>query len=201
MLNDVILRIPTMYRLFQWANGADKMRRIYAKEYMRLDETASILDIACGTADILNYVEDRAHTGVDLSQKYIEYDKRRYRKKENAQFICADANEYLQADRRRYDLILLMGIMHHLNDGELRSCLNMLKTQIDCCGGRLLTLDGVYQPGLTRFERALLDGDRGKHIRTLEQYLAIFMEYFPDYRYEIRKNLYFLPYNILLFYK
>lgn len=175
-IKELLLGNPIGYQLFQRANGAEKMRKIFTREYIRPQPGYSILDVACGTADI------RPHLGFDVTYTGI------------------DLNDYIASVKhtRTFDVILLMGILHHLNDKDAQDMLAALPTLLRP-GGRAITLDGVFTPNLTPFERFLLRSDRGKFVRALDTWQALFSSCLPDATYTIRKDLYYLPYNLIIF--
>lgn len=197
MLKEVILGQPLNYRIFQWLNGARIMRRTLPGEYIRVKDGDDVLDIACGTADILPYLGKVNYVGVDSSERYIDYDRKRWRRT-GARFVCDDLNHFLAADAQKYDAILLMGVLHHINDEEARKCLRELLKHLKP-DGRIVTMDGCFTEGLSGFERFLLKNDRGKFVRTLDEWRSLVQDCLPDAQYAIRKDLYYLPYNLIIF--
>jgi len=200
-IKELLLGNPIGYQLFQRANGAEKMRKIFTREYIRTQPGYSILDVACGTADIRPYLGfDVTYTGIDLSKSYISQNQKKYSRDHTTQFICINLNDYIASVKhtRTFDVILLMGILHHLNDKDAQDMLAALPTLLRP-GGRAITLDGVFTPNLTTFERFLLRSDRGKFVRALDAWQALFSSCLPDATYTIRKDLYYLPYNLIIF--
>lgn len=200
-IKELLLGNPIGYQLFQRANGAEKMRKIFTREYIRTQPGYSILDVACGTADIRPYLGfDVTYTGIDLSKSYISQNQKKYSRDHTTQFICINLNDYIASVKhtRTFDVILLMGILHHLNDKDAQDMLAALPTLLRP-GGRAITLDGVFTPNLTTFERFLLRSDRGKFVQALDAWQALFSSCLPDATYTIRKDLYYLPYNLIIF--
>lgn len=192
-----LLSIPWIYSFFQYINGANNMRKTLTKSYIKSDSFLRILDIGCGTCDILEYLEFAEYTGIDFSNKYIKKNKKRFSKKKNVKFLSMDLNDFLAINSEKFDIILLLGVMHHLNDSELNQCLSNIQKALSP-DGRIVTLDGVYEDNLTWFEKLLLRGDRGAYIRTKEEWVQIFTSIFRDYTFSITKNLYYLPYNVII---
>ncbi len=197
MLKQLLLGNSIGYRLFQNANGAGRMRRILTREYIRPRPGDRVLDIGCGTADIRPYLgRSVSYTGIDMSEPYIKHDQKTYRGDPSTTFIRENLNRYNPS--HRYDIVLLMGVLHHISDGEARGLLSALPRVLRP-GGRAITMDGCYTSRLNAFERALLRHDRGKFVRQLPEWEALFSSSLPEASYEIRKDLFYLPYNLILF--
>ncbi len=64
-------------------------------------------------------------------------------------------------------------------------------------GGRLVTLDGVFEPGQNPVARWLISRDRGRHVRTRSQYQALYARVFATPRIEIQHRTW-LPYTYCL---
>jgi SAM-dependent methyltransferase len=79
----------------------------------------SILDLGCNRGDMSVYLADKAKlvVGVDYDAYAINLAKERY-KKENLEFICADAYDYLNKTDTSFDILILSHILEHLDDPE-----------------------------------------------------------------------------------
>ncbi len=198
MLKQLLLGHPIGYQLFQNANGAGKMRRILTREYIRPQSGDLVLDIGCGTADIRPYLgRSVSYTGIDMSKPYIKHNQEAYRGDPSTTFVCENLDRYI-LHAPAYDIVLLMGVLHHISDDEARGLLSVLPRLLRP-GGRAITMDGCYTDQLNVFERALLRHDRGKFVRRLPEWEALFSHCLPEASYDIRKDLYYLPYNLILF--
>lgn len=91
-----------------------------------------------------------------------------------------------------------MGILHHIDDQTAYELLSILP-QLLRPNGRIITMDGCYMDDLTSFERMLLRNDRGKFVRSLPEWEVLFSECLPGAAFEIRKDLYYFPFNQILF--
>ena len=115
------------------------------------------------------------YLGVDLNAGYIEYARRRYGGAGGAAFEVVDATEMSFA-AHSFDRALFVNCMHHfsdeLNRGILREVARVLRP-----GGRFVLIDMVGDhPG--RAQRFFLDRDRGLHLRSLPEQLALVGEFF-----------------------
>jgi ubiquinone/menaquinone biosynthesis C-methylase UbiE len=74
----------------------------------------SVLDIACGTGVMIDYYIKRNVsdvTGVDISSKMIEIAENKFRKYDNINFICCDAETY--RFNQKYDSIMVFNAFPH----------------------------------------------------------------------------------------
>src|SRR5262249_60326846 len=87
-----------------------------------------------------------------------------------AEFHCARAGEKSLEGQAEFDIVLALGILHHLDDPEALHLFRLAKQVLEPAG-RLFTLDGCYVPNQSRVARWLLSKDRGKNVRTADEYM------------------------------
>ena len=76
-----LLEFPFVWNSFEKIIGGSRAKRKFVKNFIIPFEGASILDIGCGTGEIINYMpEDINYVGFDLSNKYIDYAKNKHGK-------------------------------------------------------------------------------------------------------------------------
>ena len=191
-----------LYNLFKIIIGGKRSRSILIQEYIKPDKNKNILDLCCGPSDILPFLEFSEYTGVDFSRKYINYCNKKYYKIRNASFILKDVNKFLESPipQKKYDIILFLGGMHHIDDKNLSKTLQNIKKCLTS-DGRLITFDGCFEPHLSQITKTILANDRGQFVRTKKAWVEIFTSVFMDYKFDIRTDLLRIPYNHIIFYK
>ena len=117
-----ILKAPIVYEAWQSALGANRKRNIQRDDYIRPFKGMNIFDIGCGPAEILNHLEDVNYLGADLSAPYIEQAKNKYGEK--GEFFVGSADALPPRDEK-FDLVMALGLLHHLEDEE---CICLLYT-------------------------------------------------------------------------
>ena len=190
-----ILAIPAVYKLFARMVGAHRERLAFVREYVRPKPGDRILDIGCGPADIVEYLpNDVEYTGFDNNPAYIDFARGRYG--ERARFECQRVSEAKDLAERphSFDIVLAIGILHHLDRDEAIAMFRIASQQLKR-GGRLVTLDGCYVEGQSRIARHLLSRDRGEFVRTAGEYLALAKAVFDDVTASIRHDLLHIPYT------
>ena len=195
-----LLNFSIFYNLFQNLLGAKRSRTILSKEYIKSNESKRILDLCCGPCDILPHLEFAQYVGVDMNESHINHSKNKYREYKNASFILEDIDLFLDNPTMQFDIILFLGGMHHIDDKKLTNILQNIQACL-APNGRLITIDGCFEPQLSWFAKMMLANDQGQFVRTKEDWIDIFTAVFTDYKYSIRKDLLHVPYNHIIFYK
>jgi cyclopropane fatty-acyl-phospholipid synthase-like methyltransferase len=187
-----VLSRPAVYELWSGLVGGERARRVVANEYVRADDGDRVLDIGCGPAELLGELAEGVdYTGVDLSPSYIASARQRFGAR--GTFRVGDAGE-LQTDGTRFDIVLAIALIHHLDDAETRHLFATAAAML-APEGRFVTLDCVHVPRQNPVARAIIDRDRGQHVRTAGGYEALAREAFSDVRSVVRHDMLRIPYT------
>ena len=188
------LRVPAVYRAWGWfVGGSDRGR--YVREHIRAEEDQRILDIGCGPADVLQWLPRVDYAGFDANPEYIATATRNYG--DRGRFYCQRVSEEALAANEGYDIVLAIGVLHHLDDAEAEQLFRLAHAAL-VPGGRLVTLDGVYVPGQNRVAKLLISRDRGEHVRNENGYTRIAERVFSKITRTIRTDLLRIPYTHLI---
>lgn len=191
-----ILARPRVYDLFQTVVGANTWRKRVIEEFLsnKIPANGLIIDIGCGTSEIVSYLPDNVrYLGIDRNPSYIARAKERYRYR-NAQFLCQELASGLPIEECKADAVLAIGIIHHLEDKECIDLFQMAKKTLRP-GGFFLALDPVYHQPQSVIARYIISKDRGKSVRTTEQYLSLFAKEFAQVDYHIDEHPLRIPYT------
>ena len=166
------LSYSTLYNFSQRIMGAHSGRLDFSKNYIRANKSDFVLDIGCGTGEILDYLPAVNYYGIDFSLEYIEAAKLKFGDK--GQFKCMTIKEGLPSElNNKFDVALAIGVLHHLNDDESLSLIEAAYNSL-IPGGRLVTIDPCFDLNQTILAKKIISRDRGQFIRTGNQYQALF---------------------------
>lgn len=186
---------PAVYDTLQSLLGGTSARQRICAEHIRASEGDTIVDVGCGTAELLRFLPAGVrYYGFDLSQAYIDAATERHHGRPDSSFRCADIT-VLGADQiPPCDLAVAFGVLHHINDDDARRLLANLYERLRP-GGRLVTIDNAFVDGQALIARELIRRDRGQHVRREEGYLALVPPGFRERRMTIHHDLLRVPYT------
>lgn len=188
-----VLESPRVYqRVKALVSNQDTMDR-YVDEFVRPTPAMRILDVGCGTADILDHLPpDVDYTGYDLNPRYIEQAQERHG--DRGRFFCAKVGEAADDEQGSFDLVLATALLHHLDDEAAadlaRSALRQLRP-----GGEFVTLDAVFHKGQHPIAWLMARIDRGGAVRSPEGYRALLEPHFDHVEAVLTTDLLPIPYS------
>jgi SAM-dependent methyltransferase len=189
-----LLSLPRIYTWFQNGLAVPGARAQIAATYIRARRGDTVLDIGCGPADILQFLPDVRYVGVDLNRRHLSEARRRY---PHAQFLEMDVRALPVEWRGRFDLVLAQGVLHHFSDEQTVSMLAGACALMRS-GARLVTIDPAFVPEQRFVAWMMASVDRGRHVRTVDQYRELASRVFPRVTVSVRHDLMRIPYTHLL---
>lgn len=190
-----LLAIPAIYSLFRKFIGRDSVRRQYAESHIRAQVGQHVLDIGCGTGDILDFLPDVDYVGFDIDPDYIRAAQQRYGSR--GTFFCEPVGEGMNAPAASFDIVIAHGLLHHLDDEEAIALFRIARKALKP-GGRLITFDGCFSDDQSRLSRFFVSRDRGRHVRRREAYEALGLTAFGRVKVTIRHDLIRIPYTHII---
>ena len=190
-----LLDIPLLYLTYRTMVGGKKATAIYVNEYVRPKKRDRILDVGCGPAETVKYFSDVEYIGFDNNPAYIELAKRRFG--DQGHFFCGKIDQVRLKEFGTFDLVLAVGVLHHLDDSESLSLLKLAYTALKE-GGRLVTYDGCFVQGQSRIAQFIISQDRGRFVRSKDEYLNLACQVFANVKQELREDLLRIPYTHLI---
>lgn len=186
-----VLSSPAVYSAFQNLMGAHQGRIRFVENFIRLSQGMTVLDVGCGPADILNYLPDVEYWGYDISEAYIKHAGERYGRR--GKFHCQMLQKADLAQLPSFDIVLALGLLHHLDDQTATEFLQ-LAWQALKPGGRLLTVDPCLDPTQNAIARFLVKSDRGQNVRNKEGYAVLASSVFESPRVVVQHQKW-IPYT------
>lgn len=155
-----------------------------------------ILDVGCGIGRILDQLFDVEYVGIDINQKYVEAARKRHGRR--GSFFSQDITSGDLGQFGKFDTVLLLGVLHHLDDLEATQLITSL-TQVLKSDSRVITIDCSLVDGQNVISRLLARLDRGRHVRTPNRYRTIIETDLTVEAEFIRHDLLNVPYTHAIF--
>jgi len=187
-----IVTIPIFYEIIQNMLGRKKAFRYLANGPLKTKTGDRILDVGCGPATLREYLGDVEYTGMDLNAQHIEKAIAKYG--HNSKFFCGNAVTEIEKAPGPYDLIICIGLLHHLDNDDAIELLNSLSLRL-APTGRIVTYDPVYIDKQNIIAKKLNDLDSGQNIRTPAGYKSLFNIQSVDLKTEVLSGMLNVPYN------
>jgi len=186
-----VLSIPAVYDFAQMLMGARANRIWLQREFIQARSGERVLDVGCGTADILSVMPDVDYTGFDISESYIRKAQKRWgvRGQFHARLLNSETIESLD----KFDLVLATGLLHHLDDDEVHVLFEALAKGLKP-NGRIVTVDGTFADGQNSVARLIVQQDRGKSIRTPKGYTDLARSHFSSVKGHLVER-HWIPYT------
>lgn len=182
-----------LYDLSQNLLGARSARETLVREYFPDLHGRRMLDIGCGTAEILRHLPtDMEYVGYDLSEDYIRKARRNFGSR--GRFHAKRLDDVSLNDEPSFDMVLAFGLLHHLEDDEARALFRLAAFAL-APHGLLVTVDPAWAEGQAAFARWLIGKDRGRNVRDAAGYAHLAGEAFSDVRVDVRHDLLRVPYT------
>lgn len=178
------------------ALGRDTAVVSFVAECLRAQPGESILDVGCGTANVLNFLPAVNYVGIDSDSAYIANAQKHFGKR--GRFICQDiSSRWPLSEEPVFDAVIAVGVLHHLADEDVNFVCESAKKVLKP-NGRFATLDGCYTPKQHWLDRWMLDNDRGEYVRNRESYVKLVSEHFPHVDASLRDDLFNVPHTLIL---
>lgn len=136
LLKDKFLEISSVYaKLMNFLLGGNTYTTL-VKEYIQPTNGCTVLDVGCGPATVLDFLPNVKYFGLDPNPKYIASASKIWRK---GYFICAGVDQLNDHGLQTFDRIIILGVMHHLDDQQLTQLMTSLRNRLNS-EGVLITL-------------------------------------------------------------
>lgn len=172
-----LLESPGVYIAVQRALRADRARYECLRE-VDLKPGHRVLDVGCGPA----YYVDQLPAGVDYhgfdtDAAYIGWARNRFGGR--GQFHVDTYTEEHRQRLPKFDRVLLLGLLHHLDDDEVANLLALVGRSL-APGGVVVSLDPCFDPALHALQSFMAANDRGRFVRTSRAFEKLGTAAFAD---------------------
>ena len=178
------------YTFVQKVMSANSFREKIVKKHIK-KTYAKVLDVGCGPAEILNHFPKIQYYGYDINPNYIDSAKKKFTNR--GKFFCGKFTKNEIKHLPKFDHILLLGVLHHLDDEEINDLIKNLK-KILKKGGNIITLDNIFINNQNLIAKFLIKMDKGENVRSKKGYLNILKKHFKAINSKIYHQQ-FIPYT------
>ena len=170
-------------------NSYKQLKEIF-RENMDINLSSRVLDIGCGRRGNFLGINSVSYLGIDIDSAIIS----ELEKSNTGNYQCKNIKK-MELKPESFDFIISTSFLHHLSDVECREILEKFKAAVKPAG-IIIIADGVYPRSIRNvFGYLLRYLDRGRYVRTHQQYKDIFTSDFL-----VDKSYYFetliFPYSV-----
>lgn len=179
-----------LYSFSQRIMSGTSFREKVVKKFINKDGV-KVLDVGCGPAEILSSLPSVDYYGFDINPIYIKHAKEKY--KEKGKFYCKKFTRKDLKKLPKFDYVLLLGILHHLNDKEIKDLLILVK-KILKKKGNIITEDPIFLQKQNPIAKFIIKMDRGNNVRKRKEYINLIKKSFKKTTSKIYHQK-FIPYT------
>ena len=152
-----------------------------------------IYDIGGSDGVLLNYLNlnNKKYFCYDIDKYNLLKSKKKFNDKKNIKFLNKSL-EKVKIKNNSKSLILLIGVLHHVDDNLIKKFLAQNSTKLN-----IIALDGFYHKKQNLISKLLLKLDKGNYVRDFKHYKKIL----NGFRFKKRINYYLRFYSHLISYK
>lgn len=187
-----VMGIPRVYENFQAAIWRSGERGWLADSVIRATSGVRILGIGCGPAEVLSHLGDVKYVGIDHNLDYIAVARAQFGS--YAEFHCWDVTDNRIMSLGKFDIVLLLGVLHHITDSEIQTMLHHVAATLKP-DGRVITFDCAIDPEQHPIARLLARLDRGRYARATTRYLELISPHFTPIDVIVRHDQLRVPYT------
>jgi SAM-dependent methyltransferase len=189
------LKIPLLYNLFQDAIGGNALRQRFIRNHVRANPGDKVIDIGCGPAQILPWLPEVDYLGFDTNPACIASAKQM--QPDRGTFVVGNTESLWDDSRfRDADVVIGLGILHHLGDKEAEHCVRFAHRSLKQ-GGRFVCFEACWVPGQGFLSRYIMSKDPGQNIRTEQMYRQLVGDVFKNVNAWIDTNPLRIPYVMI----
>lgn len=185
-----VLSQPAVYDLWSRMVGGRRAQTLIVRDHVRPSPGMRLLDLGCGTGELLEFLDDVAYVGVDLSEDYVARARETFG--EQGEFHVGDVTSF-EPEAASFDVSVAIGVLHHLDDAGARRLFATAARSLRP-GGRMVTVDPTLIERQHPLARFVIERDRGDDVRGPEGYAALASGSFATVRCSTRTDLVRIPY-------
>ena len=193
-----ILASSWAYTLFKRALGNRRAYEWMNREFWRVQPGQKVVDIGCGPGIVLRFLpEDIEYVGFDVSEEYIRHAREAHAGNPRRTFLVGNSEAFvkqLPESMADADLVLINGVLHHLDDDEALTALRLARACLRP-GGRLVSYENCLLRSQAPLARWIVSKDRGRNLRYESEWKVLFSKVFASFETHVLTGLLRIPYT------
>ena len=170
-IKNTILESPLGYKLWSAPFNVPKVAAIKRMLERLGPNDRTILDVGCGPGTNAELFRNWDYTGIDINPQYISLASSKFT---GMRFKACDAAS-LNVGDRKFSLVLINSILHHLDDDQCRNVFDGV-SRVLAKGGSIIVNEPIMPPANERFKTLMMEQDRGDFFRSEESWQTLFSE-------------------------
>jgi SAM-dependent methyltransferase len=171
-------------------------RNLFVNDLIGARSGMRILDVGCGTADILKRLPPVDYVGLDENPDYLNVARTRHGNLGTFTTLDVLGKEF--SDLGKFDRILLLGVLHHLTDSDCSGLLSALAAGLKP-DGFLITLDPAFEDNQHPISWMVSRFDRGRYVRHHLKYHEMISRSFDIEAAHLKRDFLRLPSTTALY--
>ena len=119
-----IFNFPIIYNAYQKIIFRKDSKNNIFNNYIKVNKKDLVLDVGCGPGNYRDLIKSENYYGIDINCKSIDQAKEIYPKDH---FDCLPVQEISNKVNKKFDKIILLGLLHHISDQDALNLFNDLK--------------------------------------------------------------------------
>jgi len=193
-----LLGFSWVYASFQSVVGATRGAKWVSNHFWQIQPGQKVVDIGCGPGNTAHLLPNGVrYVGFDISTPYIDHARKAFASDPDKTFIVGIAEDFLvqlPAQMQNADLVIMNGLLHHLNDEEALTALKLAHESLSP-NGRLVCLEGCFLVSQAPMAHWMLKHDRGQNVRSESEWKTLVSMVFNNFDTHIATGLLRIPYT------
>jgi SAM-dependent methyltransferase len=196
-----LLTRPWVYNTYQNVVGATRARQWVSDHFWRVQPGQRVVDIGCGPGNLVRHMPAGVkYVGFDVSEEYVAHARRIFQDDPDKTFIVGSAEDFiadLPGPMRNADLVVMGGLLHHLDDDQALTALKLAHEALSP-QGHLVALEGTFLVKQTKLSRWFVGLDRGRNVRSEPVWKALVARVFEHFETFVLTGLDRTPYTYIV---
>jgi 2-polyprenyl-3-methyl-5-hydroxy-6-metoxy-1,4-benzoquinol methylase len=190
-----LLEIPIVYTTFQKTVKTNRYETMLT-ELLGDTRGLRVLDFGCGPGDLLYKFKESQYFGLDPLEGCVRTATQRLSKLGMSGEVKVGDHESLLAIRpQSFDLIVAIGVLHHISDEDAESFIALASTLLVPNSGKLITLDPGRFKKQSIGSRFMVGRDRGRFVRKDSRYYELLSQSFSKIASKQHVGVLRMPYD------